>query len=340
MDTTISVFTSEISPNGQGRNWTKTFNQTGNKVCLSYEVDEMGFAFISVYLEKQDGTISKERAFSPTTEGTLEAAEYFNDLSDEQEGGGNPPPPPPPPPTNPPPPPPPTEEIEFFRLRSDNSDTLSLDKFSQNKVSHVTTFVSEETFTVKSRNGDKFEGMIVSDQSEGTLVPAPHLDYQGKKAYILKPSGGNPPPPPPPPPHGNPPPPPHGNPPPPPHGQPPQPPHGQPPQPPHGQPPQPPHGQPPQPPHGQPPQPPIIIDTMPPIQPDPETVIEAIEDALGILRGNLKEQRRTKLQVINSLSNTMNLQELQEMAGTFGMGGDNKQKIISAINVALDTIYP
>jgi hypothetical protein len=79
---------------------------------------------------------------------------------------------------------------------------------------------------------------------------------------------------------------------------------------------------------------------MPQIQPDPETVIEAIEDALGIVRGNLKEQRRTKLQVINSLSNTMNLQELQEMAGTFGMGGDNKQKIISAINVALDTIYP
>jgi hypothetical protein len=155
-------------------------------------VDDKGFAYILV--GKMDGdTMSDEKVFSPDTQGTLEATQYFQELSDKQEFKDNPPPPPPPPPTDPhqqpppPPPPPPQDEKQYFyRLRKDNNTTLTLAMYEYDPKAKTAQYMSDDIFNVQTRNADgTFFGTLNSTQDEGTLKRNPMFDGEGMDGYEM-----------------------------------------------------------------------------------------------------------------------------------------------------------
>lgn len=79
------------------RNWTKYFPISGNTIYLNYEILANGNSVIEVgkiLAQGIDGENKTEmKFFSPTTEETISAVKYFNELVDEQEKQDNPPPP-------------------------------------------------------------------------------------------------------------------------------------------------------------------------------------------------------------------------------------------------------
>lgn len=103
------VFTEVVSQNGKKIDWTNKYESTGVEVRLEYRTDPNNqLAHIFVYRKDGQGVQDEQKAFEPTTEGTLAAFDYFNNLTNKEDEKQNPPPPPPPPPHgNPPPPPPP-----------------------------------------------------------------------------------------------------------------------------------------------------------------------------------------------------------------------------------------
>lgn len=79
------------------RNWEKFFPISGNTIYLNYEILSNGNSVIEVgkmLAQANNGENKSEvKFFSPTTEETISAVKYFNELVDEQDKQDNPPPP-------------------------------------------------------------------------------------------------------------------------------------------------------------------------------------------------------------------------------------------------------
>jgi len=79
------------------RNWTKYFPTSGNTIYLNYEILANGNSVIEVGKILAQGIDGENKTdvkfFSPTTEETISAVKYFNELVDEQNKQDNPPPP-------------------------------------------------------------------------------------------------------------------------------------------------------------------------------------------------------------------------------------------------------
>jgi hypothetical protein len=88
------------------------------------------------------------------------------------------------PPQNQPPPPPP-EEINFYRLITDNGDTLDLHVFTFNKTTQEINYVGEDVLQVTERNGENFRGVMQSIGEEGALNRNAYYDDGAIKGYVF-----------------------------------------------------------------------------------------------------------------------------------------------------------
>jgi len=289
------------------RNWSNYFPVSGITVYLKY-LSENGFSYIKVG-KTLSGDASDEmvKVFSPTTQGTIEAIAYFNEISHIQDTQDNPPPPQP----------------------EDGENVVSLEDLIKNILEQMMEgeldFTELEQQIQGTQPPDNGQGGEPTDEEGQNPTPqgGEPTDEEGQNPF---PQGGEPTDE---------------------EGQNPFPQGGEPtdeegqnPTPQGGEPTDE-EGQNPFPQGGEPTdeegQNPILNGGTPVGQPNPNDVIEAIEDSMNINRGELQNILDSKKRVMSRV-NLYNEQELQQIASMANISG-SRAEIIGQINQALNTLY-
>ena len=296
------------------RNWSNYFPVSGITVYLKY-LKENDLSYIKVGKTLGGEALDEMvKLFAPTTQGTIEAIAYFNEISHNQNNQDNPPPP---------------------SQKNDNVASIEdlikaiIDKMIDGDI----TFEDVEEQLQKSQDGGEGQGGDGDEEGQGGdgdeegQNPNPNggepMDEDGQNP---NPNGGEP----------------MDE-----DGQNPNPNGGE-PMDEDGQNPNPNDGEPmdedgqnPFPNGGQPidedGQNPVNIVTPISGQANPNDIVEAIEDSMNINRGSLRDILDSKKRVMSRV-NLYNEQELQQIANTANING-SRAEIIGQINQALNTLY-
>jgi hypothetical protein len=87
-------------------------------------------------------------------------------------------------------PPPPSDDVNFYRLITDNGSTLDLQVYTFNKTTQAINLVGDDVLQVTERNGENFRGVMQSMGKEGALNRNAYYDDGAIKGYVFGTGGG------------------------------------------------------------------------------------------------------------------------------------------------------